>query len=297
MSNISSYPSVYALGHKLIKEIFSGEVLIEEKVDGSQFSFGVINGELFCRSKGKELIIDAPEKMFSKAVEVVKLKQELLLPNKVYRAEYLKNPKHNVLKYGRTPKDHLIIFDIGDEGQNFLSYKDKKAECDRLGFEVVPMIYQGEVKSIEFFNELLENESCLGEVKIEGVVVKNYNVFTLDKKIAIGKYVSEAFKEVHGKEWKKSNPGKMELMDYLISKYKSEARWSKAVQHLRDNGQLSHTPKDIALLVKEIPEDIKKECEDEIKQYLFNHYWPLISRSVMSGMPEWYKQELLKSAF
>lgn len=49
--------------------------------------------------------------------------------------------------------------------------------------------------------------------------------------------------------------------------------------------------------MKEVPEDIKKECEAEIKELLFNHYWPNISRGVSNGIPEWYKKLLLESAF
>jgi hypothetical protein len=72
MQNINSYPTVYQLGHKAIKNIFDGEVVVEEKIDGSQFSFGRIDGELICRSKGKQQLIDAPDKMFVKAIENVK---------------------------------------------------------------------------------------------------------------------------------------------------------------------------------------------------------------------------------
>jgi ATP-dependent RNA circularization protein (DNA/RNA ligase family) len=38
---ILSYPSIYALGHRAIRELFDGPVVVEEKIDGSQFSFGV----------------------------------------------------------------------------------------------------------------------------------------------------------------------------------------------------------------------------------------------------------------
>ena len=45
---------------------------MEEKVDGSQFSFGRFDGELRVRSKGKEMVVDAPEKMFQRAVDQAK---------------------------------------------------------------------------------------------------------------------------------------------------------------------------------------------------------------------------------
>jgi hypothetical protein len=72
MSSYHSYPKIYNMGHPQIRELFDSIVTIEEKIDGSQFSFGIFDGELKCRSKGKEIVIDAPEKMFNQAVETIK---------------------------------------------------------------------------------------------------------------------------------------------------------------------------------------------------------------------------------
>src|SRR5687768_920213 len=91
---IHSYPSIYQIGHKMISDIFKSEVIIEEKVDGSQFSFGVIDGELMCRSKGKQLIMDAPEKMFQKAVDYVRSIAPDLPWGWTFRGEYLSTSKH-----------------------------------------------------------------------------------------------------------------------------------------------------------------------------------------------------------
>lgn len=40
MTSWHSYPKVWALGHRETKDIFVSDVIIEEKVDGSQFNFG-----------------------------------------------------------------------------------------------------------------------------------------------------------------------------------------------------------------------------------------------------------------
>jgi hypothetical protein len=84
-----SYPSIYNLGHKNVLDIFNEDVLIEEKIDGSQFSFGLFADELRCRSKGATLNIDAPEKMFQKAVDVAKGLIDKLNNGWTYRCEYL----------------------------------------------------------------------------------------------------------------------------------------------------------------------------------------------------------------
>jgi hypothetical protein len=293
---INSYPSVMQIGHKMILDIFESPVLIEEKVDGSQFSFGVsIDGNLECRSKGKQQLLDAPDKMFEKAIDIIKSLD--LRPGWTYRGEYLSKPKHNTLAYSRVPKNNIIIFDINSGLEEYLSPEQKHAEAGRLDFEFVPVMYEGVVTDFEMFKAFLEMDSVLGGCKVEGVVVKNYSIFTAEKKVAMGKYVSEAFKEKHDSDWKDRNPNIKDIETLLTEQYRTKARWQKAVQHLRDSGKLTGTPQDIGLIIKEVPSDILKECEEEIKQKLFNHFWSKISRGTTRGLPEWYKDELAKGAF
>ena len=294
---IHSYPSIYAIGHKAIAGIFDSEVLIEEKIDGSQFSFGVIDGELQCRSKGKQIILDAPEKMFGRAVGFIRSIERELVPNWVYRAEYLEKPKHNTLAYNRTPDNTLIIYDINTGLEEYMSPAEKAVWSARIGLECVPLLFQGRVENFEMFKDFLERESVLGGCKIEGVVVKNYSLFTQEKKVALGKYVSEDFKEKHTKEWGESNPSQGDFVLKLAEQYRTEARWNKAIQHLREQGLLEGSPRDIGLLIKEVGTDILKEEENEIKEALFKHFWKQINRVVTTGLPDWYKQELAKSAF
>ena len=294
---IHSYPTVFALGHKAIADIFTGPVTLEEKIDGSQFSFGVIEGELECRSKGKQMFLEAPEKMFDKAIVSIRELAPALHPDWVYRCEYLVKPKHNALAYDRVPRHNLILYDIGTGLEQYMTTEEKKAEATRLDLECVPCFYRGTVDSFEMFQEFLQRVSVLGGCNIEGVVVKNYALFTLEKKVAMGKYVSEAFKEVASGEWKKSNPTSADFIGQVVDKYRAPARWNKAIQHLREAGTLEGSPRDIGNLIKEVPNDILKECEDEIKDVLFAHFWPSIRRGVVAGLPEWYKEELAKSAF
>lgn len=294
---VHSYPNVYQIGHSAIKDIFNGDVIIEEKIDGSQFSFGVVDGELICRSKNKEQIIDAPDKMFSKAVDTIVELKDILTPNWIYRCEYLDKPKHNALAYDRVPNRNLILFDISTGIEEYMSPEQKRIEADTIGLECVPLMFQGKVTDFEMFKEFLARKSVLGGQIVEGVVVKNYSLFTKEKKVAMGKYVREEYKEVQQGEWKKNNPSGKEFVALLIEKYTTPARWMKAVQHLKEQGLLEGSPKDIGLLMKEVPNDVLKECEQEIKDELFKHFWKSISRGVGRGIPEWYKEQLAKTVF
>lgn len=295
MVSYTSYPKIYALGHSAIKELLFEEVTVEEKIDGSQFSFGRFNGELKCKSKGAEINVEYPEKMFSEAVETAKGLD--LTDGYTYRAEYLKSPRHNVLCYSRVPDKNLIVFDINTGLEQYLDYAAKKQECERIGLECIPILHIGKIDDPAGIVSLLETVSILGGQKVEGIVIKNYNRFGLDKKVLMGKYVSEAFKEVHAAEWKEANPTKTDIVAHLIASYKTPARWNKAIQHLTEAGKLTDSPKDIGLLIKEVQEDIEKEEKEEIKNKLYANVIAHIKRGVVGGLPEYYKEHLMKKQF
>lgn len=294
---IESYPSIYNVGHKAIAQLLFDDVVVEEKVDGSQFSFGVKDGELYCRSKGQQLVIDNPEKMFAAGVETAKALAPRLMDGWTYRGEYLQKPKHNTLCYSRIPEQHIAIFDIQTGPESYLDPDEKKREAAGLGLEVVPLLHGGSLSTFDALKGLLDFDSFLGGCKIEGVVIKNYRRFTEDKKAMMGKFVSEAFKETHRGEWRKNNPTKSDIVDAIIDAFRTEPRWRKAVQHLRERGELTESVKDIGALMKEIGVDVHTECQDEIKDRLFAYAWPKIQRGITAGLPQWYKDELAKAAF
>lgn len=297
MSSWHAFPKVWNLGHANVIEIFDDNVLIEEKVDGSQFSFGIIEGKLKVRSKGVVMDPDGPENMFKEAVDVVKELLPLLTPGWTYRAEYLQKPKHNSLAYGRIPAKHLMIFDINTGEEQYLSYPDKVAEAQRLGLEVVPQIYYGKIDSASKILELMERTSVLGLQKIEGVVIKSYSKFGPDKKALMAKYVSEAFKEIHHKDWKDRHPTQTDILDHITDSLKTPARWEKAVQHLREKGQLTNSPKDIGPLMEEIMRDTVEEEKEFIQKTLYQWAIKKVQRSIVGGVPQWYKDKLLQDQF
>jgi hypothetical protein len=312
MTSWHSYPSLFNLGHRAVKELTDHQVVVQEKVDGSQFSFGlfeVVYGgagepgppewELKVRSRGAQMNPDAPEKMFTKAVEQVKLRQHLLNPGWTYRGEYLRTPKHNSLAYDRTPAGNVILFDINTGHETYLTPDEVRFEANRIGLECVAELARGTVPLAQL-REILDNTvSVLGGQKVEGIVIKplDYHVFGQDKKVLMGKFVSEAFKEVHAGEWKKNNPSVKDIIERLGEDYRTPARWAKAVQHMKEEGVLDGSPKDIGNLIRAVQFDIKKEETDPIKEALFAHAWPHMARMVIRGLPEWYKTLLMEQQF
>lgn len=310
--SIPSFPKVFAIGTRHTYRIFDNPVEITEKIDGSQFSFGVIDGVLHMRSKGATVTYGDGNKMFHEAAEYVHglFEEDKLPPNLVFHGEYLQKPKHNSLKYATIPKNHIMIYAVRnlDNDTMYDQHSIIRKFAYELDLEAVPLIYEGmapEQDTGEWMLEMFKDkESVLGGAMMEGIVVKNYEIcqnpndLTLINgsvlPVLVGKYVSEAFKETHKLDWTKANPSKQEQ---FWKAFKSEARWEKAIQHLKEKDVLVGEPKDIGPLMKEIMRDIEEEEIDNIKEALWRINRDEVFRIARNGFPEWYKERLVQEAF
>lgn len=292
-SSWHSYPKVWNLGHKKVIDIFQNEdhVIMQEKYNGSQFSFGVFDGKLRTRSRRQEFNPDEPPKLFQNSVEHVRSIQGKLVEGWTYRSEAIGTRRHNTLEYGRTPKGFLVLYDIEVSESLFMGWADVQVEASQLGVEyAMTHVVENLPPSMDDLKTWLDTESTLGDVHVEGVVFKNYDKTTEFGHVMMAKFVSEAFKEKH-----RSNPTFRKGKDFMAAlgeNYRTEARWQKAVEHLRAEGRLEDDPRDIGQLMKEINIDFEEECREEIQIALWNHFRKDVIRHVTKGMPEWYKEQL-----
>ena len=305
MARINSFPKIFHIGDNFIPDLFKGDQIeITEKCDGSQFNFGISeDGVLVARSKGKELVLDNPEKMFTLAVNFIIKNEEtirkVLPPGSFIYGEFLGSPSHNILKYSRVPKNHIIVFGALIQRRWVSDHSDLTKLAESLDLEVVPLVYKGPVEDYEKLATLFEVESILGVEKIEGVVIKNYQWPAFLGSLVIpsfGKFVRQEFKERHAKDWgpKFSHGDKMAL--YMES-FRTEARWMKAIQHLRDSGELQGSPKDIGALLKELEKDFIEEEKENVKAKLWELNKEDFLRKIRAGFPEAYKNYLAHKSF
>lgn len=295
----NSFPKIRTLGQRNIASIFDTEVEVTEKIDGSQFAFVLTEQGLRYRSKGR--VFEHPDKLFELAVAQVQRVEHIMQPNIVFYGEYLNKPKHNVLAYNKTPKNNLCLFGATNyyDG-SMISMEQLREYAFYMEFDVVPVLFQGKVNSADELNLLMDQESYLGGPKMEGVVVKNYSkpflIGTQYIPLMCGKYVSEAFKEVHNSTWTKEHTSRGTWNEF-VEGYRTEARWNKSVQHLREAGLITDSPKDIGPLIKEVHRDITEEEKETIKDALWTFFGKDLVRLSTHGLPEWYKQQLLEKAF
>lgn len=300
---LPSFPKIFHIGDKIINRLFDGPVEVTEKIDGSAFTFGRVDGEVYMRSKNAPVIEGDGNKMFNKAREVVLNQMGNLRNGYVYHGEYLQSSRHNTLAYDRIPANHIMMYAVRNTDGDYLPYDAMAMHAQWLGLEAVPRLFYGGLPEspearLEALQRLMDATSVLGGPKMEGIVVKNYNQDLLvggqHYTLMCGKYVSEAFKEKHKVSWSANNPSKQELLGEAL---KSKARWVKAIMRRKEANEFLGKPQDIGPLVKAIREDIVTEEKEWIKDKLWQIHEQEIMRVALSGFPEWYKESLVLGKF
>lgn len=275
---------------------FDDPVEVTEKMDGSQINFGKIDGELWIKSRRQLIDLDNPPQLFNKAIATIKNLH--LVDRYSYHGEAITSPKHNTLEYGGTPSGYITLFGILDPDYTPLPHYIVKEIANIFGLDCVPLIYTGIIQDFEHLVSLMPMESYLGG-PAEGLVCKNFlkpcQIPGQEFPMTQFKYVTDAFKEKHtgNKNFKPNKDVVKEIGEAICT----EARWTKAIQRLRDEDKLSNSPKDIGPLIKEIVQDVRTEEEEWIKDQLFAHFWKGFGAACIKGFPEWYKEKLAREMF
>lgn len=270
---IPSYGRIPRLGNKEATGVFLGEISVQEKYDGSQITFGIVDGEVVVQSR-KIDVTNSPDKRFR--MIAARIKRMDLPDNAIMRGEFLYTEKHNRIKYGRIPLNNIVVFDVFSDG-----YCPPQAVinvADFLGFEPVKELYRGPGEDCPDIEELTQQPSSLGGA-MEGVVIKN---LTNGRR---AKYVRKEFQEVTTPREKKPNE---QPLEYIASVFQNEARWRKAVEHLRDEELLVGNQTDIGLLIRELHRDFDEECVDEAKDLLWAAYRKHLLKRITVGFADWY---------
>jgi hypothetical protein len=303
MLQVPSYPKVITIGTYGTENFLKGEVRVDEKIDGSQFGFGVYHGEIGFRSHGQLINPACPPNMFKSVVDYLLSKREYLVDTFCHHPVYfygevVTKRKQNVLEYAQPAMGGLVLFDmVSDMGWEMPEALAFYAE--QLGISYAPPLFMGRL-TFEELNAMLtaldHATSFLGGAVPEGLVVKNYNQFfeVAGKVIPLFvKLVRPQFKERHAEAWGiKGGPG--ELEKFINSFRNDEARWQKAVQTLQERGALKGAVQDIGELCAITQDDVEAEEKEAIMQGLWRLYGKDFKRATVAGLAEWYKKKLME---
>lgn len=287
-----NYGKVRPIYHKDVAHLFDAPVVVQEKVDGSQFCFGIFDGQLRCYSRNRELDLDTPNDMFERAVAYVRSIQDRLQPGSMYFCEYLMRPRHNVLKYDRTPKNNLVLF---DKLKQFpvLAWADSAElwiDAMHLDIDMIPVLDASvSITSANELNCYLNMDSYLGGCKVEGIVCKRYPPTGMIR----AKYVSALFKEIKGDRCAPKTKGDgVDIIEDVAACLATDARFEKVLQHVQESGHLGGVPEDIPRLIKELGKDLGEEGMDYAVERLRAWGWKQIQKAVIKKLPAWYLAKL-----
>ncbi|MDD3906555.1 MAG: RNA ligase family protein [Candidatus Omnitrophica bacterium] len=293
---MEKYNKILTLGDRAIPDILESDCVIEEKIDGSQFRFGIdAEGKRTFGSKEVEYSDERPpDKMFKAAVDTAEGLLNYVpldVKNILFVCEYLTKKKHNTIEYARVPAKSLILLDVLRDGAPDRELRKLYATIFEL--ETPQILGNGRNLSVSVLEDLLKTDSMLGNSKIEGVVIKNYEKRFISHNKSypyFAKFVREDFKEENKKNWGQGIP----LEAQILGDYPQAPRWQKALQHLRERGELENTPRDIPKLCEELSRDFEEETKEAIKERLYQKFRHGLLAGMRRGLAEWYKEELAK---
>ena len=283
---------------------FEGKFYVSEKVDGSQFRFGIDReGNHYFGSKSVTFDDSRPpDTMFSPAVDIAgNLLSRLgkTVNEVVFFAEYLESEKHNSIRYDRIPENHLYLFDVMVDGR--FQYPDEVIRwAGKIGVEPLHLLtVEDTLPDESLVTQLNRTVSVLGGPPIEGLVVKNYDTFfTLHGRIRFfsDKFVRKEFKELNDAIWKKERKAGVhsipDLISALMETVTRENVWNKAIQHLREEGRQELSMRDMKGLTELVEADMEEEFSESIKEVLYLALKGQIRREFQRGLAPYYKSYL-----
>ncbi|PGO60759.1 hypothetical protein CN981_09490 [Priestia megaterium] len=286
------YMDIVRLGHKTTLGVLNvgDHIIIQEKLDGANASFRKIGDAIHAFSRNKEL---SEENTLGGFYQMITNHPDLLenISEKyIFFGEWL-NP-HKV-KYPEHQKT-FFLYDIYDtEACRYLPFENVKDAGEILGFNVVPVFYEGEYISFEHLQSFVGRSDLggmLGEVLTgEGIVVKNVDFIDRYGRQVFVKLVTDAFREVQKQKAPKDPKIELTQEQIFIQSVVTEPRIEKFLYKFVDEGILDEHfgIEDMGTILKNmntrIYEDVMKEEADMLPdQYDDKQLRKSISRVVVN---------------
>lgn len=276
------YQHLERFGTAEVSQIELGTAYVFPKIDGSNGSLWLKDGELQAGSRRRHLSLESDNAGFYKWA----LSQENIL-------KYLqKNPTHRLFGEWLVPHSlktyrddswrKFYVFDVavdktedqilheGDSVLNYLGYEEYRLLLDEFEINYIPPICTVINGSYEqFINQLLKNVFLIEDGKGvgEGIVVKNYNWKNKYGRQTWAKIVTSEFKEKHAKEFGGHVvKGKSLIEEQIAEKFTTKSVCEKVLSKIKNETDWSS--KLIPRLLNTVYYDIVREdCWNFVKEH------------------------------
>ena len=224
------YQHIERFGTDEVQGIEIGSVYIFPKIDGTNASVWLNNGEIKAGSRNRELSLDSDNAGFYEAMMDDLRIEEYLLKHPEHRlyGEWL--VPHSLKTYRQDAWRRFYIFDVcldRDDTLEYIPYDIYKPMLEEFNLDYIPPIgimknanYEGFLKALERNLFLIEDGKGVGE----GIVIKNYDFYNKYHRQTWAKIITNEFKEKHVKEMGAGyiNASKM-VEEEIVDKYCTEA--------------------------------------------------------------------------
>ena len=155
MAGLTHLKDLYSSkGIQFIEKLFSNDVYITEKIDGSRFAFKKENGELvFFKRDGKtpiNMVDRTVMSFYESAIEHVEsLKLNNIPEGIVFGFEYFANNNPGSIVYDKIPKNGLILTDISSGGSAITNIDTLISYSKKLKVSPPPIIHNGKLSGVQ----------------------------------------------------------------------------------------------------------------------------------------------------
>lgn len=201
------YQHIERLGSSEVQDLLNGECYVFYKIDGTNGSVWLENGEIKAGSRNRELSMDNDNAGFFKFISDNKNIKSMLNDNPKLRlfGEYL--VPHTLKTYRESAWRDFYVFDVvrdmDEENIEYLPYNEYKPLLEKYNINYIPPIAILLNPTIEtIYNQLEKTGQFLiedGKGLGEGIVIKNYLYKNKYGRQTWGKVISSEFKEKHTK--------------------------------------------------------------------------------------------------
>ena len=282
------YQHLERFGTTEVERIELGECYVFPKIDGTNSSVWIENGEIKAGSRNRELSLEKDNAGFYEWV----LKQENIKnflcenPNLRLFGEWL--VPHSLKTYRENAWRNFYVFDVAEvkskedllhEGDDHLIYKHYnfyQPILEKYGINYIPPISIIQKGDYDYFVKQLEKNVFLiedGKGAGEGIVIKNYDFRNKYNRNTFAKIVTSEFKEKHAKEMGASVVKRKDLIEETIAdEFITKALCEKVFSKIENQGGWSS--KKIPQLLNTVFYDLVKEDSWE---FVKKHKNPIIN--------------------